>query len=318
MRSKKLLVAAAGSALLLTGCQTVCETGLGPYQCAYLGNDYYRSGNFLKAKDYYEKGCQFDVGAACNNLGVFYQKGIGVPESDETAFKLFEKGCNSGNYGSAWACGNLGEAYFYGKGVKKSKEVALKLFEMASREDAASGYYGMGLIYEDGYKVKQSYAMAAQLYQKACDRNIGEACYKLGRLYEKGKGVTQSYLRAKELYSKACYGTYEKACERVTYINKKGLARKEEKAAEAQRRVAEAQRKPQSNATGNALAQIVDAVGQYQSQQIQHTQNMTQMYRNATRDLQTNTIQPMNFYRGPSVYRVQRINDNMGMIQQVR
>lgn len=316
MRSKKLLVAAVGSAMLLTGCVALCDGGVG-FMCNFPAYDHWHNRNFHKAKEYTEKGCQLDDAVSCNNLGALYAKGYGVPKSDKKAFEYFEKGCN---LGSGWACGNVGEAYFYGKGVKKSKEAALQYFEMAMKEDEATGYYGMGLIYEDGYKVEQSYVIAAQLYQKACDNSAEAACYKLGRLFERGKGVTQSYLIAKTLYSKACNCEEpdEKACERLAYINKKGLARKEEqaaeRAAEAQQRFDAAQRKAQGNAVGN----VVDQLNKMTEQSRQHTQNMLQIYENSSRNLQTNTIQPMNFNKGPEVYYGQRINDNMMSIRRVR
>lgn len=61
-------------------------------------------------------GCRTGDFAAQTNLGVFYQKGIGVKKDEKEAVKWYRKAAENGN---AVARANLGQSYYYGNGVKQ-------------------------------------------------------------------------------------------------------------------------------------------------------------------------------------------------------
>lgn len=94
---------------------------------------------------YYGRGCAVDYTQALywyhkaadagnmhsqNSIGVCYQKGHGVPQSDSQAVSWFEKACNSGNPEGAY---NLAECYYAGTGVNKNIDLALKYWAEAAK-----------------------------------------------------------------------------------------------------------------------------------------------------------------------------------------
>lgn len=65
-----------------------------------------------------------------NSIGVCYQNGHGVPQSDEQAASWFEKACKAGNPQGAY---NLAECYYTGTGVRKDLDQALKYWAEAAK-----------------------------------------------------------------------------------------------------------------------------------------------------------------------------------------
>lgn len=94
---------------------------------------------------YYGRGCAVDYTQALywyhkaadkgnmyspNSIGICYQKGHGVPQSDEQAAQWFEKAAAAGNPQGAY---NLAECYFEGIGVRRSVDMALKYWAEAAK-----------------------------------------------------------------------------------------------------------------------------------------------------------------------------------------
>lgn len=94
---------------------------------------------------YYGRGCSVDYSQALywyhkadeagnmyspNSIGICYQEGHGVPQSDEMAAQWFEKAAKAGNPQGAY---NLAECYFTGTGVRKSVDQALKYWAEAAK-----------------------------------------------------------------------------------------------------------------------------------------------------------------------------------------
>jgi hypothetical protein len=70
------------------------------------------------------KGCDSGLIRACNDLGVLYANGNGVPQNYFRAAALYSKACDGGN---PIACTNLGNFYRLGIGVAKDTGKALQL-----------------------------------------------------------------------------------------------------------------------------------------------------------------------------------------------
>lgn len=94
---------------------------------------------------YYGRGCAVDYSQALywyhkadeagnmyspNSIGICYQEGHGVPQSDEMAAQWFEKAAKAGNPQGAY---NLAECYFEGTGVRKSVDQALQYWAEAAK-----------------------------------------------------------------------------------------------------------------------------------------------------------------------------------------
>lgn len=94
---------------------------------------------------YYGRGCAVDYTHALywyhkvadegnmyskNSIGICYQEGHGVPQSDEQAVSWFRQASDAGNPQGAY---NLAECYFEGKGVRKDIDMALKYWGEATK-----------------------------------------------------------------------------------------------------------------------------------------------------------------------------------------
>lgn len=98
------------------------------------GDDfYYGRGcavDYTQALYWYHKAAEAGNMYSPNSIGVCYQNGHGVPQSDEQAASWFEKACKAGNPQGAY---NLAECYYTGNGVRKDLDQALKYWAEAAK-----------------------------------------------------------------------------------------------------------------------------------------------------------------------------------------
>lgn len=98
------------------------------------GDDfYYGRGckiDYIQALYWYHKAADAGNMYSPNSIGICYQNGHGVPQSDEQAARWFEKAARAGNPQGAY---NLAECYFDGVGVRKSVDQALKYWGEATK-----------------------------------------------------------------------------------------------------------------------------------------------------------------------------------------
>lgn len=79
-----------------------------------------------------------------NSIGLCYQNGYGVPQSDEQAAQWFEKAYKAGNPQGAY---NLAECCFAGVGVKKDMDLALKYWAEAAKLGHPSAAQRRGAVF---------------------------------------------------------------------------------------------------------------------------------------------------------------------------
>ncbi|MBC8572077.1 DUF1883 domain-containing protein [Jingyaoa shaoxingensis] len=98
------------------------------------GDDFYygrgRAVDYTQALYWYHKAADAGNMYSPNSIGICYQKGHGVPQSDEQEAQWFEKAAKAGNLQGAY---NLAECYFEGAGVRKSVDQALKYWAEAEK-----------------------------------------------------------------------------------------------------------------------------------------------------------------------------------------
>lgn len=98
------------------------------------GDDYYygrgHAVDYTQALYWYHKAADAGNMYSMCSIGICYQNGSGVPQSDEQAASWFEKAAKAGNPQGAY---NLAECYFSGVGVKKSTDSALKYWAEAAK-----------------------------------------------------------------------------------------------------------------------------------------------------------------------------------------
>lgn len=162
-----------------------CKEGDASY-CHDAGVSYYFGQNgaqqdYLKAIEYYQKGCDNKIYRSCSNLGIMYSDGFGVNQDYKKAIELHSKACNGGN---APACSNLGAMYFLGQGVKKDIVKSASYFRKACNGKDWIGCFKFAIHNEVNLKDNKK---AMQFYKKACDL-----------------GKKEKYLEKKEMLDIAC------------------------------------------------------------------------------------------------------------------
>src|SRR5688572_13361018 len=188
--------------------------------CYRLGLDH-RDGKNGKERDidlaraYLLEGCRKSHGAACTDLGFFFEKGKLVPEDPLMAAKLYFRGCELGN---ATGCTNTGYMYEKGKGVKEDAARAVTYYEKGCDMGNARGCTNLGYMYRNGNGVAQDDSRARELYQRACDGGNSGGCTNLGYLYETGQGALKDMQRAVTLYRKGCDGGSGIGCGNLGYM----------------------------------------------------------------------------------------------------
>ena len=83
-----------------------------------------------KADSYREKAYEGDT-RAMNNLGVCYERGVGVKVNLQQAFEWYMK---AAVLGDVYGCFNVGECYYHGKGVEQSEEQAFLWYMKAAEK----------------------------------------------------------------------------------------------------------------------------------------------------------------------------------------
>jgi len=152
------------------------------------------------------------------NLGVCYDKGLGVAKDEVEAVKWWRK---SANQGYAKAQFNLGNSYDNGTGVAKDENEAFKWFIKAVDQGHAkvqSNQFNLGLSCFTG--VAKDEVEAAKWWRKAADQGYAKAQYVLGYCYSNGEGVAQDDIEAYAYWNLAGI-THEVARKNVTILEKR-------------------------------------------------------------------------------------------------
>lgn len=138
----------------------------------------------------------------CNELGAHHaQAPDAQPEDLALAAGLFQRACEQGH---AAACNNLGLAYQRAEGVPQDFERAMAYFERACSGGFAEGCSNQGALHEHGLGVAVNVGDAQRLYSQACRRGSALGCSNLGVLFKEGRGVAADSEAASRLFAEAC------------------------------------------------------------------------------------------------------------------
>ncbi|MCQ2911628.1 MAG: tetratricopeptide repeat protein [Clostridia bacterium] len=204
--------------------------------CLYnLGIYCVNSGDYVKAKEYFEKAIETGLPLGYYGLGYLYALDVeGVEKDLDKAYELFDKAVESNDLeamysagkflnvagetdelkakgldiliqasdaGYSEACFCVGEAYEAGRGAEVDTKKAFEYYLKGAEMNSTTTYYdNVGYCYEEGVGVEQDYAKAVECYELATESNSGMAWYDLGRMYENGLGVEKDLGKALECY----------------------------------------------------------------------------------------------------------------------
>ncbi len=125
---------------------------------------------------------------AAYHLGLMYEGGLGVPQSNLKAAEYYLKSYQLGN---TTAASKLGVLLIKGDGIEQNKEQGLELLKTAGRAGDKEALYQLGEIYVEGKDVPKEYVYAAGFYKMAALQGYAPAQHKLGLLYLLGRGIPQ-------------------------------------------------------------------------------------------------------------------------------
>ena len=169
----------------------------------------YRRGEFVKARDIWQKLADGGDAKAMNNLGVLYDQGQGVEPDAGRAMNWFARSAKAGDPSGM---SNYGRMLLRGRGTEPNPSEAARWFDMAARAGQAEAQYNLGLMYEEGRGVDGGRDMkaAAAWYSRAAAQQQVAALARLGHLYRIGEGVDRNAGRATLLlYAAAMNGHAE-------------------------------------------------------------------------------------------------------------
>lgn len=130
------------------------------------------------------------------SLGLFYKKGLVVPQDYKEAIKWFRRAADQGD---ANAQEELGFIYNKGLGVPQNITESINWYSKAAAQGHRVAQFNLGSLYH----IQGDYKEAIKWYRKAADQGDANAQNNMGDMYRQGNGVPQDYQEAKKWYRKA-------------------------------------------------------------------------------------------------------------------
>jgi TPR repeat protein len=165
-----------------------------------LGMKAYSQGNYDEAIAIWQPLADHGYPAAQFNIGMLYQKGVGVERSLTTANAWFQKAVDR-NFAPAQLA--LGRAYMDGIGVDQNTDRGLVLMTSAAEQGLAQAQYEVGVVYREGKIVQRDQVRALEYFLLAAEQGDPEAQYHAAFMYGSGYGAPQDFALAYMYYDMA-------------------------------------------------------------------------------------------------------------------
>lgn len=150
------------------------------------GEKAYNKKNYEKAMQEWQEAAVKGDMLSENNIGVLYEKGLGVPQDDAKAIDWYTK---AGNHGFAMAQFNLGIKYDLALGVPQDYKQAIYWYTKAAELGYVTAQHNLGILYANGRGTQQDYVQAAKWYTQAAKQCFAQAQINLWDIYTNVQGV---------------------------------------------------------------------------------------------------------------------------------
>ena len=184
--------------------ESECKAGI-----AFLNEKPKKFSNALKC---FRKAAEENHPDALYYLGLMYERGWGVNQSDQEAINWYYKAAKLGHYtakqellklnknndfkqgiiNSPSTETYLGQKYLKGDGVPQSYSEAFNHFKIAAERNYAPAQYYLATLYCKGLGTQVSYSRAAEWFLKSAEQGNVDAQYELACLYEKIKPLNKN------------------------------------------------------------------------------------------------------------------------------
>lgn len=167
--------------------------------------------------------------SAQRNLGVMYDRGVGVPRDPAKAAEWLRTAAESGSRDAAY---QLGAMYENGRGVAEDDAHAVSWFRKAALLGDREAQVKVGKAYEAGKGVAPDMGEALTWYRKAAGQGDTWAQNYIGFLYGNGKGVPRDDVEALKWFRQAAANGNAQAEYNVgfMYANGRGVRRSDQEA----------------------------------------------------------------------------------------
>jgi TPR repeat protein len=176
-----------------------------------------------------EKEARGGTVSAQRNLGVMYDRGVGVSRDPAKAAEWLRAAAESGSRDAAY---QLGAMYANGRGVPQDDAKAVAWYRKAALLGDREAQVKVGKAYEEGKGVSPDMGEALTWYRKAAGQGDAWAQNYIGFLYGNGKGVPHDDVEALKWFRQAAANGNAQAEYNVgfMYANGRGVRRNDEEA----------------------------------------------------------------------------------------
>ena len=150
---------------------------------------------------------------SCASLGKLYETGLGAPQSDAEAVRLYTLACDSG--ATRRACVSLSVMVERGRGTAADPARAVAILERACEHGSSDSCGMLSLHYFEGRGVARDHAKGMAFLVRACEGDDRGSCLPLAMRYQAGIGVPKDPDRAKTYFTRACDAGITIACQQV-------------------------------------------------------------------------------------------------------
>ena len=107
----------------------------------------FQTGDYAAALKNWMPLAETDDAEAQRNIGIMYQRGLGVPLSDAEAAKWYRRAADKGH---SRAQQNLGALYEVGAGVPQNYSEAVRWYRLSAEQGNITAKVNLGVLYERG------------------------------------------------------------------------------------------------------------------------------------------------------------------------
>jgi len=149
----------------------------------------------------YRSACERGHPAACSQLGLMYQDGLGVPKDPARALALYKEACDAR---VPRACSRAGSMYSTGLGTARDMGQAFAYSKLGCDGDDGMGCVNLGVIHVTADGVPRDVKLGVAALERACQLDEGLGCMRLGDLYANGAGVDRNVTLSVMYTKRAC------------------------------------------------------------------------------------------------------------------
>ena len=160
----------------------------------------YVAGNYKLAHEEWLSLAEEGHSGALLNIGVLYEKGLGVEQDAAMALEWFRKAADRGEI---VAFHNIGVLYRDGRGVPQNHVEAAKWFLKAAESGDTYGRFQLGLASINGLGVPQNISDGVELIRKAADGGNPLAALELAKMHRAGLHVARDTAEAVKWFKAA-------------------------------------------------------------------------------------------------------------------